>query len=55
MILIGTYFGELFAYKLDDSNLVMVKQWKFRSQVNSVAAFAFRNERLQQVSKLFEI
>lgn len=54
MLFIGTYFGELNVYKLEDQSLSLVKQWKFKSQITSVAAFNFRNDRLEQVACLFE-
>jgi hypothetical protein len=54
LFFIGTYFGELNVYKFEDLRFELVKQWKFRSPITSVVAFDFKNDRLQQIAKLFE-
>lgn len=54
LLFIGTYFGELNVYKFEDQSLSLVKQWKFKSQITSVAVFNFWNDRLEQVARLFE-
>lgn len=54
LFFIGTFFGELFVYKMENSQINLIKSWKFRSAITSVVTCSFKNDRLIQISKLFE-